>query len=458
MQQVKKCLNGEFGKTPQFWVMYMIMVDRKQKLHYAINTNNYNLRLLIWKESLPMWFATNKIHYARYWTFYVKFLKYLEDTHPGAKEEIEEKGLSVKRNTLGIGQAVDMAGEQSYMKSAKTAGGIRQFSTNETAVAKWVMNRPFQARFAETLMEISGLSKTTSSSRKCLRPSEILKSEKMVKNILDALQIQFLNPFHQDIEKSNLHNLVSVRPVDDAICDSLLVLQKDGIGLMESFEERLTTDPTTAAFFSPLKRKKYKSWKDSAKKIVIKKDGNVKELTFQRDILGILVAHSYQYNSGIDIDSVLCYPLAPVSVPLSTPDGSIRKTVISKLFKAAMSDLSVVTDEDLPGPDRLKTYFLDLAAAVRTIVGKPETVRELAARILVMVPRQYKDIYIACGTYEENSIKGGERAARGTSERYFLRSPDIKVPHDLQAFFVMVATKKCCLTLFNSLLKKTERI
>ena len=49
------------------------------------------------------------------------------------------------------------------------------------------MNRPFQARFAETLMEISGLSKTTSRSRKYIRRSEILKSEKMVKNILDSL-------------------------------------------------------------------------------------------------------------------------------------------------------------------------------------------------------------------------------------------------------------------------------
>ena len=266
VQQVKKCLNGEFGKTPQFWVMYMIMVDRQQKLHNAINTNSYNQRLLIWKESLPMWFATNKIHYAFYGTFYVKFLEYLEDTQPGAREEIEEKGLSVRRNTLGIGQAVDMAGVQSCMKSAKTVGGICQFSTNEAAVAtKWVMNRPFQARFAETLMEISGLSKTTSSSRKCLRPSEILKSEKMVKNILDALQIQFLNPFHQDIEKSNLYSLVSGRPVDDAICDSLLGLEKDGIGLMESFEERLTTDPTTATFFSLLKPNKYKSWERPSK-------------------------------------------------------------------------------------------------------------------------------------------------------------------------------------------------
>ena len=56
-----------------------------------------------------------------------------------------------------------------------------------------------------------------------------------------------------------------------------------------------------------------------------------------------------------------------------------------------MSDLSIVTDEGLLGPDRLRTYFLDFAAAVRTIVGKPETVRELVARILVMVLCQYKD-------------------------------------------------------------------
>ena len=75
----------------------------------------------------------------------------------------------------------------------------------------------------------------------------------MVRNTLDALQIQFLNPFDQDIEKSHLYNLVSGRPVDDAICDSLLGLEKDGIGLMESFEERLTTDPTTATFFTSLK-------------------------------------------------------------------------------------------------------------------------------------------------------------------------------------------------------------
>ena len=52
--------------------------------------------------------------YARYGS-YVNFLKYIDESHPGAKDEIKEKGISVQHNDLGIGQAIDLAGEQTYM-------------------------------------------------------------------------------------------------------------------------------------------------------------------------------------------------------------------------------------------------------------------------------------------------------------------------------------------------------
>ena len=165
-------------------------------------------------------------------------------------------------------------------------------------------------------------------------------------------------------------------------------------------------------------------------------------MAFQRDILGILVARSYQYNSSIYIDAVLCYPLAPVSIPLSTPDGSMKKMVKSKLFTAAMNDLHVVTKDNLPVPDKLNTYFLDVAAAVRSIVGKPDTIRELAMRILDAVPSQYKTVYMACDTCEEDSIKGNERIARGTSNQYFSRSPDMKVPYDFASFLCNGSNKE----------------
>ena len=101
----------------------------------------------------------NKVHYARYGTFYVNQLKRLEVTHPGAKREIEEFGLSVRRNEFTIGQAVDLAGEQTFMKSAKTAGRIIKFVNSEECIAKWVLNRPYQNMFTEALQDMTNTSK-----------------------------------------------------------------------------------------------------------------------------------------------------------------------------------------------------------------------------------------------------------------------------------------------------------
>ena len=53
----------------------------------------------------------------------------LEETHPGAKDELMKIGILVRRNDTGIGQAVGLAGEQSYLRSAKTAGGLTHFQT-----------------------------------------------------------------------------------------------------------------------------------------------------------------------------------------------------------------------------------------------------------------------------------------------------------------------------------------
>ena len=83
----------------------------------------------------------------------------------------------------------------------------------------------------------------------------------------------------------------------------------------------------------------------------------------------MLVAYSNKHEAGVDLEKVLCFPLAPVSIPLRTPDGAIRKTVKSKLYDASMSDLSVVNFDALPPASTMRTYFVDLAAAIRSLVG-----------------------------------------------------------------------------------------
>ena len=107
---------------PQFWMSYAKLVDRQHLLHAAINTNNYDGRLQCWKDSVSLCFSTNKQNYSRYGTYYCLQMENLEETHPGAKDELQVKGLSVCRNSYNIGQSIDGAGEQTFMKSSKTAG------------------------------------------------------------------------------------------------------------------------------------------------------------------------------------------------------------------------------------------------------------------------------------------------------------------------------------------------
>ena len=101
----------------------------------------------------------------------------------------------------------------------------------------------------------------------------------------------------------------------------------------------------------------------------VKSKGKCKDLSFQREILGLLVAYSSKYESGINLDRALTFRLAPIKIPLSTTDGAIRKTSKSKLYDASMNDLKTLCKEDFPRKENLKTYFLDLAAAIRSLVG-----------------------------------------------------------------------------------------
>ena len=104
-------LNGNRGKTAQFWMMYLNLIELQQRFHYSINVNDFTLRLECWKKIIQLCFPTNKKNYARYGAYYVRVLENLENTHPGAIEELSQNGISVRRND-SFGQSIDGAGEQ----------------------------------------------------------------------------------------------------------------------------------------------------------------------------------------------------------------------------------------------------------------------------------------------------------------------------------------------------------
>ena len=434
-------LNGELGETAQFWLTSTELISQLHLLHFAINTNNLTLKIKTWEKLLPFCFVTNKIHYARYATFYIQQLKSLEESHPGAIQEIK---VCIRQKKLDW-----------YWTSNRCSLGTDVHE--ECKNNRWhnrVLTRPFQTRFLEALFQLGGKSRTMSDPRKCLRYSEIRRSNEMVGKVMDVIVTQFINPFDESLDSDKLYSLVSGGAVNESISDSLLSAQKNGQELMKDFINRITVKENKDKFSDTIKRFRLKTIQDSFVKAKVSKNGKEGEVRVQRDILCKLVSLSNSNKSAIDLEAALNFPLAPVCLPLSNCDGTIRKTVKSKLYQAAMSDLTIVNPDDLPPPSELYTYFLDLAASIRVHLKGCETIRQLAWKLLSSIPCQYKTVYIACDTYRTNSIKSGERKLRGSGKRYVLKSPDMKMPFDMNTFLGNGKNKEMLFNLIECSIKE----
>ena len=68
--------------------------------------------------------------------------------------------------------------------NSSSAGGIKDFTHQDSTYEKWVLNRPFQARMVDSLLSLAEIDKTASNPRKCLRATEIKKSEERVMKVV----------------------------------------------------------------------------------------------------------------------------------------------------------------------------------------------------------------------------------------------------------------------------------
>ena len=95
-------------------------------------------------------------------------------------------------------------------------------------VAKWVLSRAFQTKLLESLFGICGKSRTMSNPRKCLRVSEIKRSNAMVQKVKNAISDHFINPFEKDLDQGNLFSLISGVSENEDIAVSLLSIKEIG--------------------------------------------------------------------------------------------------------------------------------------------------------------------------------------------------------------------------------------
>ena len=324
--------NGSLGKTAQFWIMYLDLMRYQHMSHVAVQENDITMRLFCWKKFLPFYFALNKMNYARYGSYYVRVLEKINTLYPGAEELLKNKGMSVQaQDRYPVRTAVDQRGEQTINRDAKTAGGIRNIAKDSNAVLKWCLNRSEQATNTKALFDMAKLG-SASSSYKPLRPSQIVKSEKLVQQVIKVLEEEYVSPFDDSIDHTCLFNLSSGIPVNDAFTGDILQLELQGKQMSCDFvEKRLSSD--TIKFHSPLKRNKFKSFCSLCKTTTMQNSNSSKIVEVNRNILGSLLSFSAKSGKAIDLEQALQYPLTPIPLSLANADGTRRATTKSVMTK-----------------------------------------------------------------------------------------------------------------------------
>ena len=214
----------------------------------------------------------------------------------------------------------------------------------------------------------------------------------------------------------------------------MLGVPKRGEKLYEEFTSRFEKDNNNKLrFWDPIKKQDWHDFSTSNLKTKVKnKNGKVVEVAVQRDVLGLLLAKSQEFDAAIHMEKALKFPLSPVPLALAHADGERRKTNKSSLYDHALasSQSNVVSSSECGK----KAYVLDLAAQLRCMVKVPDTFEKLAMKIWDDIPRDYGTIYIGCDTYRDVSIKAPERKLRGESQKLLLRSDQIRTPPDFQQF------------------------
>ena len=155
----------------------------------AVQENNFEARLFCWKYFLKFYFILNKTNYARYGSYYLAVLQNMDGLYPGLKTLLKDKGLSVQaQERYPLHTAIDQRGEQTLNKDAKSVTGIEIFASNEYSVLKWTLNRPKQAENTKALLDLAGIGEEQSFYKRW-RPSQIIKSEKLVRSLANVILI-----------------------------------------------------------------------------------------------------------------------------------------------------------------------------------------------------------------------------------------------------------------------------
>lgn len=115
----QQTLNGEFGKTPQFYLIYINLVHYYLTLSRCIRNGDFELFKFVLPKITNLFFMCNQQNYARWTVKYSDNLQKVAQSHPDLFEQFQNGFFSIQRTNKPFSkQPIDLVLEQTINADA----------------------------------------------------------------------------------------------------------------------------------------------------------------------------------------------------------------------------------------------------------------------------------------------------------------------------------------------------
>uniref|UniRef100_UPI00358E5A97 uncharacterized protein n=1 Tax=Myxine glutinosa TaxID=7769 RepID=UPI00358E5A97 len=263
-----KVRRGHLGKTGMFWLSVMDHARLVFMMDFAVKTNDFELFHHCNGAMADLFFAYDGHNYARYLTWFEAFLTNIDLSHPVALDYIKLGAIAVARSLIpGALAAVDKTMEETFMRFAKSSGGLLGLFNNCGAYQKWCRTTSARAQLYELTLEMCGM----------IDDPEMPKAGKHRELEPDPNQKGFTNPWRIP-DKNRLYSRASGAPIDPEVEADVLRAEAAGRAAKEQFiQERFVSK--RKEFFDRLKKLKLKTMDHCSKRLFVYKEQS--NLAFQ---------------------------------------------------------------------------------------------------------------------------------------------------------------------------------
>lgn len=395
----EETLSGKHGRTAQFALKYVGLVELYQLLERAVRTSDVKLYNYAAHEICALCFAFNHQNYARWLTRNHDNFANIEKTHPGLLDDFENGALSIRRTAKNFCRSpVDLTLEQTINANAgNKLTGVTSFTNNLQARQRWSETHSARTAIISNFLEFLHIEKFNETSES---PYQSKIFSRLVKKFMEQV-LANINPFDDDINPSELFNLSSGKAASSETAEFLLNVSSIGVEQRDEFIGQCAVD--SLRFDKPIKRNAVKSF--ASENAVCKKSAakNFTDANVERNVLGHVLCFATQTKQKVDLMRLFSYPLTSVPHSLASFDG----TMISNCRNSELTSLLMARIEGTLSPSQdFEVQIIDGFYLLSTLRDSPMRYGQFADFLLKrLCDTRAFEVHVIFDKDETTSIK-----------------------------------------------------